>query len=149
VEPHRPSARSSLIRTALLYTPLFILLRGALGFVIRELALEPGAGSVAAVVIVGLLAFLTGYQSVQALRDLVAQPMETQGVIHRKWRRNDLFVMHSHYLLVNRHVFRVEPTDFMELEVDDTVSIVHYPHTDTVESLALLERQSRREDGRP
>lgn len=149
MEPHRPSARASLIRTALLYTPFFILLLAALGFVIRELALEPGAGSVAAVVIVGFLAFLTGYQSVQTLRDLVAQPVETQGVIHRKWRRNDLFVMRSHYLLVNRHVFRVEPTDFMELEVDDTVSIIHYPHTDTVESLSLLERQSRGQDSRP
>jgi hypothetical protein len=148
VEPHRPSARASLIRTALLYTPLFVLLLAALGFVIRELALEPGGGSVAAVVIVSLLALLTGYQSVQALRDLLAQPIQTEGVINRKWRRNDLFVMRSHYLLVNRHVFRVEPTDFMELEVDDTVSIVHYPHTDTVESLALLERQSRRQEGR-
>lgn len=149
MEPHRPSARASLVRSALLYTPLFLALLTALGFVVRELAMDPGGGAVAAVVIVALLALLTGYQSAQTLRDLVAKPVETEGVVQRKWRRSDLFVMQSHYLLVDRHVFRVEPTDFIELEVDDTVSIIHYPHTDTVESVTLLERQSRVQDSRP
>jgi hypothetical protein len=137
------------LRSALLYTPVSVLLLAALGLGIRDLAMEPDGGAVALVVIVSLLALLTGYQSVQALRDLVAQPMETQGVIDRKWRRTDLFFWHNHYILVSRHVFRVEPEDFVELEVDDTVSIIHYPHTETVESVTPLEREARGQPGAP
>ena len=42
VEPHRSSARASLVRSAVLYTPLFLALLAALGFLARELAIEPG-----------------------------------------------------------------------------------------------------------
>lgn len=147
LERQRPSARASLIRSALLFTPLFLLVLAGLGFVVRSLVEDFGAGGIIGAVIVGLVALLTGYQCVQSLRDLSASPVETRGPIHRKWSRADLFVLRSYYLMVERNVFRVEPEEFDELNVGDTVSIIHYPHTATVESVSLVERGSA--GGRP
>jgi hypothetical protein len=143
VEQPRRSAKVSLVWSAVLYTPFFVAALAGLSFLIKGLVDEFGGGGVAGVVIVGVVGLLTGYQSTQALRDLFAAPVETRGVVERRWSRSDFFVVRSHYLMVKRNIFRIEPLQFVEVDLGDTVSIIHYPHTSTVESLTVEERRER------
>ncbi|MHB8574185.1 MAG: hypothetical protein ACYDCQ_02530, partial [Dehalococcoidia bacterium] len=69
--------RARLIRDAIIYTPLFLLT--------AALALSMLVGmvdfAIVAFVLLGGMGFLFGYQSVQSLRDLSKQPVETSGSI--------------------------------------------------------------------
>jgi hypothetical protein len=129
------SARLAVARGALIYTPLFI--ASAAGFVAILLLLIGGGelGLVVTLVIAGVVAFLTGYQSIQSLRDLVAAPRVSTGAIRRKWSRNDLLVARSHYIYVEKTVFKIDPLTYVEVEEGDVVSVLHYPHTNTVVSV--------------
>ena len=138
-EAHR-AARSSLVRTALVFTPMFLLSLGGIGLVILNLVREGASGLIFTLVLLALAASLTGYQSFQSLRDLRISPHVSRGVITRKWSRADLFIMRSHYIYVDRSVFKVTPLIYAELEEGDSVSVTHYPHTSTVISVELEER---------
>ena len=140
MEQPRRSARASVIWSAVLYTPFFLAALAGEGVLIWSLADHFEGGAVAGMVVAGVVALLTGYQSIQALRDLFTKPVETRGVVERKWSRSDFFVARSHYLMVKRNVFRIEPLEFIEVELGHTVSVIHYPHTGTVESLTVEER---------
>lgn len=140
MEQPRRSARVSVIWSAVLYTPFFLAALAGAGFLIRSLANDFEGGTVVGLVVVGVIALLSGYQSIQAFRDLFTQPVETRGVVERKWSRADFFVVRSHYVMVKRNVFRIEPFEFVDVELGDTVSVIHYPHTSTVQSLTVEER---------
>jgi hypothetical protein len=86
-----------------------------------------------------LLALLVGFQSIQSLRDLWAEPRATTGEIVRKWKRTDLFVFPSYYFYVNKTVFRIAPLTYHQLEEGDVVSVTHYPHTATVVTLESVQ----------
>jgi hypothetical protein len=137
-EAHR-AARASLVRTALVFTPLLLLSLAGVGGVIFYLAREGPSGLIVTLILLCLAAFLTGHQSVQSLRDLRSSPRLTTGLVDRKWKRADLFVLRSFYIYVDRSVFKVTPLIYHELEEGDTVSVNHYPHTNTVISVELVE----------
>ena len=143
MEQPRRSARASVIWSAVLYTPFFLAALAGEGVLIWSLADHFEGSAVVGMVVVGVIALLTGYQSIQALRDLFAEPVETRGAVERKWSRSDFFVARSHYLMVKRNVFRIEPLEFVDVDLGDTVSVIHYPHTATVESLTVEERGGR------
>lgn len=82
--------------------------------------------------ILGLLAVLLGFQSIQALRDLLTEPKVTRGEIARKWSRPELLVVPAHYIYVNNVVFKLPALLYEQLENGDTVAITYYPHTNTV-----------------
>ena len=143
-----PSARASVLRTALFYTPLFL---ATLIIVILTLAGVWDTGIVLLVILL-LLMFLFGYQSIQALRDLRAELKTTRGPISRIWSKMDLIVTRSYYIRVSGNIFRVPFPAYYDLReeakrmrnagIDDEymieVQIVHYPHTGTVESVERL-----------
>ena len=133
------AARSSLRRTVLVFTPLFLLSLAGIGIIIFNLAREGASGLIITLVLLLLAAFLTGHQSIQSLRDLRSSPTVSSGLVDRKWSRADLFVMRSYYIYVDRSVFKVTPLIYTELEEGDTVSVNHYPHTNTVISVELEE----------
>ena len=133
------AARSSLIRVALVFTPLFLLSLAGMGIVIFNLVREGPSGLIITLVLLSLAAFLTGHQSIQSLRDLRSSPTVSSGLIDRKWSRADLFVLRSYYIYVSRSVFKVTPLIYTELEEGDTVSVNHYPHTNTVIAVELEE----------
>jgi hypothetical protein len=139
LEEARRAARSSLFRVALVFTPLFLLSLAGIGIIIFDLVREGASGLIITMVLLLLAAFLTGYQSIQSLRDLRSSPTVSGGLIDRKWSRADLFILHSYYIFVDRSVFKVTPLIYLELEVGDTVSVRHYPHTNTVISVELEE----------
>ena len=83
--------------------------------------------------IMGLIALLTLPLLVAALRDLRTDPVETEGALQRKWRKNDFFIAKSHYLMVGKRVFRVAGHVWLEMpDVPGRVLLLHYPHTNTV-----------------
>ena len=135
-EAHR-AARAALVRTALVFTPLFLLSLAGMGGVIFNLAREGPSGLIITLVLLCLAGFLTGHQSIQSLRDLRSSPRVSSGLIDRKWNRADLFVLRSYYIYVERSVFKVSPLIYVELEEGDMVSVNHYPHTNTVISVEL------------
>ena len=135
-EAHR-AARGALVRTALVFTPLFVLSLAGVGAVIFELAREGPGGLIITLVLLFLAAFLTGHQAIQSLRDLRSSPRTSNGLIDRRWSRADMLVLRSYYIYVERSVFKVSPLIYDELEEGDTVSVNHYPHTNTVISVEL------------
>jgi hypothetical protein len=127
------------MRVALVFTPLFLLSLAGIGIVIFNLVREGPSGLIITLLLLSLAAFLTGHQSIQSLRDLRSSPRLSTGLVDRKWSRADLFVMRSYYIYVDRSVFKVTPLIYIELEEGDTVSVNHYPHTNTVISVELEE----------
>lgn len=123
-----------------MFTPLFLLSLAGVGAVIFELVREGASGLIITLLLLCLAAFLTGHQSIQSLRDLRSPPTVSSGLVERKWSRADLFVLRSYYIYVDRSVFKVTPLIYTELEEGDTVSVNHYPHTNTVISVELEER---------
>jgi hypothetical protein len=133
------AARSSLRRTVLVFTPLFLLGLAGIGIIIFNLAREGASGLIITLVLLLLAAFLTGHQSIQSLRDLRSSPTLSGGLVDRKWSRSDLFILRSYYIYVGRSVFKVTPLIYSELEEGDSVLVNHYPHTNTVIAVELEE----------
>ena len=133
------AARSSLRRTVLVFTPLFLLGLAGIGIILFNLAREGASGLIITLVLLLLAAFLTGHQSIQSLRDLRSSPTVSSGLVDRKWSRADLFILRSYYIYVGRSVFKVTPLIYSELEEGDSVSVNHYPHTNTVIAVELEE----------
>ncbi len=143
-----PSARASVMRTALFYTPLFI---ASLIAVLLTLIGVWNTGIVLLVILL-LLSFLFGYQGIQALRDLRAEMKTTRGPVSRIWSKMDLVVTRSYYIRVSGSIFRVPFPMYYDLReeakrlksagLDDEylieVQVVHYPHSGTVESVERL-----------
>lgn len=143
----RPSARATVLRSALLFSPFLAVTLAALAFMLRETADEGASGGrVVGLVLVGSVALLLAYQVVQSVRDLFSHPVETTGLVERRWSRNDFFLFRNSYVFVERNVYRLPPEQFAEVDLGDTVRIVHYPHTGAVEAIEVVERagQSKR-----
>ncbi len=131
MDDQRSSARASVIRDAVIFTPFFLaVVAGWTATMVGVLV--KGDRGVPAPVILSLLAVLLGFQSIQALRDLLTEPKVTRGEIARKWSRPVLPVVPGHYIYVNKVVFKLPALLYEQLENGDTVTITHYPHTNTV-----------------
>lgn len=136
----RGTARSSVVRTAALFAPFLAL--SLLGFI--YLAVGAGksgtAGRIFALVLVGSVVLLLGYQVVQSVRDMFASLQETVGLVERRWSRNEFFLFHNTYIFVKRDVYRLSPEQALNVELGDMVRIMHLPHTSTVETIERLPR---------
>jgi hypothetical protein len=142
------SARAEVLRTAIFYTPLFLLTVAA------ALLMLVGVwdGGPVLFVIDLLLAFLFGFQSVQSLRDLRSELRKTRGPISRIWSKMDLIVTRSYYIRVGSSIFRIPFQDYYDLreeakqlkatgledEYRIEVEVTHYPHTGAVEKVERL-----------
>jgi len=129
------SPRGRVMRDALIYTPLFLVC-------VAGILLMVGSGDPPwiGVFLVGVMAFLFGYQSIQSLRDLSSAPLTVEGPITRRWTKRDAFVSKSHYITVERGIYRIGVEDHLDLLEKDSVRVVAYPHTGTVVSVERLAR---------
>ena len=135
----RPSAWASILRSALLFAPFLVLNLGVLGLLVQQIATEGASGGrIVAVVLVSFVAMLIGYQVLQSVRDLFSGLIETTGVVERRWNRSDLFLFRNTYIFVERNVFRLAPEEAIGLQLGDTVRVVHFPHTSTVERIEVV-----------
>jgi hypothetical protein len=142
------SARAAVLRTVVFYTPLFA------GTILLALAILFGLwdGGIVLLIIDLILAVLFGYQSIQSLRDLREELRTTRGAVRRIWSKMDLFVSRSHYIAVDRNIFRIPVEAHFDLREEAKrlrdsgleedylieVEVVHYPHTGAVESVKRL-----------
>jgi hypothetical protein len=128
------SARIAVIRDAVIYTPLF-----AAGIVLSALSLVRvlDAGPVLTGIVL-LLTALFGYQSIQALRDINAELVRTEGRIGRHWSKMDFIITHSYYISVAGKIFRIPALEWHMLREDDRVAVTHYPHSGAVAGIEQL-----------
>lgn len=142
-------SRTPLLRAAILYTPLFLLtLVGTLSMLVGLFD-----GGIVLLIISGVATLLFGYQSVQAIRDLRAGTTRvTRGPVTRIWSKMDLFVTRSHYIAVERAIFRIPIEAYWDLREeakrmradgsDDDyrieVQVEHFPHTGNVVKVERL-----------
>lgn len=148
MEAGRPSAWASILRSALLFAPFLVVNLGVLGLLVQQIATEGASGGrIVAVVLVSFVAMLIGYQVLQSVRDLFSGLIETTGVVERRWNRSDLFLFRNTYIFVERNVFRLAPKEAIDVQLGDTVRVVHFPHTSTVERIEVVSTGDA--EGRP
>jgi len=125
--------RASLIRSALLWTPLFLLIGGAFVFFLGDQLFGSQRGTWFLIVVLGLLTFLLGYQSIHNLLDLAYGDAEMTGHVTRRWSRSDSLVLRSHYIRVGRDkIFRIERAYHDDVKEGDYVRIRYYPRSAVV-----------------
>ncbi len=122
------SARFTLIRDAAIYTPLAV--AGTALTVLSAIG-TIDAGSILTG-IEALITLLFIYQAVQAWRDLRSPLVRTEGVIARRWSKMDFILTRSHYIAIGRKIFSLPVADWYQLEENERVALLHYPHTGTV-----------------
>ena len=133
-----PSSRQKLWRMAALYVPLTV---GALLLTGISLGALAG-GTTGAIIPLTILLIVTGavlFQAVTALRDLRAQPVFTRGEVLRTWSKGGvLWFFRSHYVMIKRQVFVMEPEVWIQIGEGDIVECHHWPRTKTLIRVMLL-----------
>ena len=125
-------ARRRLIRSALIWTPSFIIFAGMSSYFLVR-ALNNDSETWVAFVVTGLMGLLVSFTSISALRDLFARPIETEARIQRKWTGSDLLVFPVHHVLVGKRVFRIPKLTYLEMpETGAVLRCLHYPYTNTL-----------------
>jgi len=99
---------------------------------------EGGGGGIFLLVLVTIMVFLAGFQSIQSLRDLRSPPATIEGPVIRKWQRAEFLLFPAHYLYVSKSIFKVPPLIFEQIKERDVVAITHYRHTMTVVAVRRL-----------
>jgi hypothetical protein len=90
---------------ALIYTPMALFSLAAVILAVVNIG-QGNGGFVFMLVFFGLILFLTGFQALEYLKDLGAQPSEYQGELVKKWHKGNLFIffMPSYYLAIDTRV---------------------------------------------
>lgn len=122
------SPRGRLVRDAIIYTPPFLVFAA----VLLLMAFGWGGRPIIGMVIVAFLVFLFGYQSIQSLRDLATEPRDVAGPIARRWAKRDGFLWKSHYISVQKSIYRIPITTYLDLKAGEAVRVHAYPHTGMV-----------------
>ena len=134
------AARRHLIRDAVIYTPVLVVVVAVWGASLASVVSAGGGGGIFLLLLLTIVVFLAGFQSIQSLRDLRSSPVTSEGPVIRKWRRAEFLLFPAYYLYVNRNVFRVPPLSYREVEQGDVVAVTHYPHTATVIEVKRVRR---------
>ncbi len=135
VEAH-PKHRQTLLRRTALYAPSAVVATAVLIYALWPSHLPQ---SLFMAIIIGLFTIPLDMEAVAALRDLLAQPVVTEGRIERKWSKARFaFFGRVHYILVGKDLFEVGPVAGLELQLGDQVRVEHWPHSHTLVSVARL-----------
>lgn len=122
--------RNGILRTAIIWTPFFLVCLGALLYFLVDLLMGGHKGTWFLIVVLGLFTTLFGFQSIQALLDLRAQPREVEDLVTRRWTRTDSLVMKSHYVrLSSGQILRGDVVILAEVREGDRVAARFYPHS--------------------
>jgi hypothetical protein len=129
-------ARGGVIRSAIIYTPLFVIALAVLITIVLQVV--DGDGSIVLLIIFALVCLVLGFQSISALRDISAEFVETMGPVRRKWSRSDFVFWRSYYVDVEKKYFSVDRVPYELLQPDDVVVVKHLPHSERVESISRV-----------
>ncbi len=124
------SVRNGILRSAIIWTPLFLITAGAFLFFLYDVLTGGERGTWFLLVVLGLFTTLFGFQSIHALLDLRGEPRETEDVVVRRWSRTDSFVMRSHYIrLASKQILRGDLDLLDGVREGDRVFVRYYPHS--------------------
>lgn len=127
---HEHRVRGGVIRSAIIWTPIFLVTFFGFAFYLVDRLFGLGHGGTwFLVVVLGVLASLFGFQAAQSLLDLRAEPRETTGMITRRWSRSDSLVLKSHYVRVDDKILRGDVFLLAEVKEGDRVRVRFYPHS--------------------
>src|SRR5687768_1230488 len=99
VQERERSLRRGIIRSAIIWTPMFAILIGLWVFFLWDRITGPEYGSTwFLMVVLTVFGILFGVQSISALRDLFGKPGEESGIVSRQWTKRDSFVWKSYYI---------------------------------------------------
>lgn len=136
------AVRMGILRTALIWTPFFLVTGGAFLFFLYDQVLGEERGTWFLVIVLGGFATLFGFQSLQAVFDLFGQPRERRGVVTRRWARSDSFVFRTHYVRIGGHILRGDRDLLMDVKAGDEVVVRYYPHSAVIVGLEKVPRAS-------
>lgn len=129
-EIRRRGTRGGLIRSAIIWMPLFVVCAGAtLFYFVDVLTGASYGGTWVLVIILAILATLFGFQGIQAVMDLAGSPSEESGYIERRWSRRDSLVMHTQYLRLGRRILRGDGDMLEPIKEGDYVEASFYRHS--------------------
>lgn len=134
--------RRSVVRKALLYSPLALVFIGVTLVALYN-AFTNSLGALVGAVVFGIPAAALSFEAWSALRDLRQEPVTTRGVVARMWSKGTvLWITRAYYLLVEvpgvqieRRFFVVPHEVYLQIDEGSTVQVRHWPHTNGVISL--------------
>lgn len=133
------AVRNGIIRTAVIWTPLFLVSAVAFVYFLFDVLTGGDNGTWFLIVVLAIFTTLFGFQSIQALLDLRTEPRALEEVVTRRWSRSDSLVMRSHYIrLANKQILRGDALMLAEIKEGDRVSVRFYPHSAVLLSVEKL-----------
>ena len=141
--------RGTLHRKLMIHTPAAVIACGALLWLLVILV-TGNLGALVGLTLVAIIAASVTFEASATIRDLRTEPITTRGNVDRAWAKGRfLFVGTVRYLIVRGRVFELRQEAFASLQEDDIVAIKHWPHTNIVISLHLLEGEDAEGYSRP
>ena len=130
-EMHRRGVRNRIVRSAILWTPLAVMMGLLFLFYVWDTAFNSGdhGGSWVLVIIMGVMAGLFAFQSGQALLDLYGEPATRTGLVTRRWSRSDSFVIKSHYIRLGKQILRGDEFQLAGVKEGDYVDVTYYSNS--------------------
>ena len=123
----------------LLYAPLTAVAL-VLTWISLSAFLDGNGGAIVPFTIVLLIAIAVMYQAQSAIRDLRSEPIFTRGEVSRTWTKGGvLWFFRSHYVMIKREVFVMEPEIWVQISEGDLVEFHHWPKTKTLIRVILLQ----------
>ena len=131
--------RKGLIRTAIIWTPLFVAALGGCIFYAVDTATGSNYGGTwVLVVILAIASFLFGFQSIQALLDLFGQPIDETGFVQRRWARRDSIVFQTQYIRIDKRILRGDHLLLAEVKEGDYLRANFFPHSSVLVDVEKL-----------
>ena len=133
------SARVSILRSAILWMPLFLVTFGALVYFFIDVVTGGEQGTVFLLVVLSVLSLLFGFQALQAVLDLAGAPHRETQLVTRRWSRNDSFVMRTHYIrLESGQILRGDKAMLNEIDAGHRVEVLYFRHSGVLIDVARL-----------
>ncbi|MSQ42083.1 MAG: hypothetical protein EXR65_03490 [Dehalococcoidia bacterium] len=136
----REGHRAMVVRKVIFHAPAALVM---LAFTVTAVGglLAGNLGALIGLVIAGGLTVMLGHEAVAALRDLRSSTITTRGRVARAWTTSRAAMFgREHHVLVEGRVFEVHLTSEDAVRLGDTVEVVHWPHSNVLVSMHLIER---------
>ena len=134
------NVRNGILRSAILWTPFFVVALGAFLFFLFDQIVDGGRGTIFLVIVLAALSTLFGFQSIQATADLFGEPRTLSGVVLRRWSKMDSLVMRTHYMRIGKSILRGDAALIGDVNAGDTVEVRFYRHSAVVIALKTLDK---------
>lgn len=125
------SARGKILRSTIIWMPLFLASLGGLLWFAYDRAFNGGdnGGTWFLVVVLAIITVLFGFQAIQSLTDYLGEPTIERGTVTRRWARNDSLVLRTHYVRIGKRILRGDAYILDNIKEGDYVEVTFYPNS--------------------